>query len=254
MKIDLTGRRALVTGAGHGIGRAIALRLAEAGADVVVHYANSAEAAKDTVTAIEQTGGRAAAIQADCTREAEVEALLADTLDVLGGEIDILVNNAGHLVERRAIADMDIALWQQIIDVNVLSTFLVTRAAIPSLSATRGRIVNMGSLAGHNGGGAGSVAYATAKAAVHGFTRALAKELAADGITVIALAPGFIGQTAFHDTFTPDAARENIVAGIPLQREGTPDDVAGAVLYLVSSLGEYVTGQTLEVNGGLLMK
>ncbi|MFA9446378.1 3-oxoacyl-ACP reductase family protein [Egicoccus sp. AB-alg6-2] len=254
MQIDLSGRRALVTGAAHGIGRAIAIALAEAGADVVVHYANSADEAKQTVADIEELGRRAVAVRADATDEAEVQQLLAAATEQLGGDLDILVNNAGHLVERRPIADMDRDLWHRIIDVNVLSAFLVSRAAIPSLKRTGGRIVNMGSLAGHNGGGAGSVAYATAKAAVHGFTRGLAKELAADGITVNALAPGFIGQTAFHDTFTPDEARKGIVAGVPLQREGTPVDVAGAVLYLVSPLADYVTGQVLEVNGGLLMK
>ena len=249
MSIDLTDRRALVTGAGHGIGRAVAEKLAAAGADVVVHYGSSAGAAEKAVASITATGRKAWAVQADVTDPTAVRSLLATSVEHLGG-LDILVTNAGHLVQRCPIADMDLSLWHRIVDVNATSTFLTCQAAIPALRESRGRIVTMSSLAAHNGGGPGSVAYAAAKAAVAGFTRGLAKELAPDGVGVNAVAPGFIGGTAFHDTFTPPAAQSSIVSGIPLGRAGTADDVADAVLWLASPLAGYVTGETVDVNDG----
>lgn len=249
MSIDLTDRRALVTGAGHGIGRAIAERLAQAGADVVVHYGTSADAAEQTAAAVSATGRKAWTVQADVTDPAAVKAMVDEAVDHLGG-LDVLVTNAGHLVQRCPVVDMETELWHRIIDVNATSTFLTCRAAIAALRASGGRIVTMSSLAAHNGGGPGSVAYAAAKAAVSGFTRGLAKELAPDGVAVNAVAPGFIGGTAFHDTFTPEQAQAAIVNGIPLGRPGTADDVADAVLWLASPLAGFVTGETVDVNGG----
>jgi 3-oxoacyl-[acyl-carrier protein] reductase len=177
--------------------------------------------------------------------------MVTDAAEALGG-LDVLVNNAGHLVGRSTIADMSDEHWAKVMGVNVTSTFAATRAAIPHLRRSpAGRVVMMSSLAAENGGGAGSVAYAAAKAAVIGFTRGLAKELAVDGVTVNAVAPGFIGQTPFHETFTPPSARDSIVAGIPLGRAGTPDDVAGVTAFLASSLSSYVTGQVIDINGGM---
>jgi len=255
MEHRLDGRQALVTGGASGIGRAIALRLADAGADVVVHYGSSADQAAEVVTAIEALGRRAVAVGADLLDPAATVRLVEAVAEFFGGRLDVVVNNAGHLVGRCPIAEMDDEHWHRVIDVNVTSTFQVCRAAIPLLRAgTDPAIVNMGSVAGHNGGGPGSVAYATAKAAVHGFTRGLAKELAPDRIRVNAVAPGFIGQTPFHDTFTPPEAREAIVGGVPLGREGTPDDVADSVVFLASPAAGYLTGVTLDINGGVLFR
>ncbi len=254
MQIDLTGRRALVTGGGTGLGRAIAAALFDAGADVAVHYASSAEGAQGVVKEGEASGRRGVSVQADLTRSAGASRCVAEATDFLGG-LDILVNNAGHLVGRCKVQEMSDEFWHSVLEVNLTSAFFATRAAIAPLGAsTSGRIVNIASLAAQNGGGPGSVAYAAAKAGMLGLTKGLAKELAGQGTTVNAVAPGFIGQTPFHDTFTSGEARQNIVAGVPLQREGTPEDVAGAVCFLASDLASYMTGETLDVNGGVLSR
>ena len=248
MSNDLEGARALVTGAGHGIGRAIALGLASAGADVAVHYGHSAEAAEQTAAEIVALGRRAKTFAGDVRDPAAVAGLVGDAVDFLGG-LDVLVTNAGHLVARSPVADMSDELWHQVIDVNLTSTFLTCRAALPALIASKGRIVTMSSVAAHNGGGPGSVAYAAAKAGILGFTKGLARELGAQGVTVNAVAPGFIGGTAFHDTFTsPDAQRAQI-AGIPVGRAGTVDDVAAAVCYLAGPNAGFVSGATLDITG-----
>jgi 3-oxoacyl-[acyl-carrier protein] reductase len=245
---DLTGTRALVTGAGHGIGRAIAVGLATAGADVAVHYGQSADGAEDTAAQITSLGRRAKTFHADVRDGAQVTVLVADVVTFLGG-LDILVTNAGHLVARSPVAEMTDEHWHHVIDVNLTSTFLTCRAALPSLIASRGRIVTMASVAAHNGGGAGAAAYAAAKAGIIGFTKALAKEVGPQGVTVNSVAPGFIGGTAFHDTFTPPEAQKAMVAGIPVGRGGTPEDVAAAVVYLSSPAAGFVSGSTLDLTG-----
>jgi 3-oxoacyl-[acyl-carrier protein] reductase len=251
MAFDLLNTRALVTGAGHGIGRAIAVALAEAGADVVVHYGHSADGAAETVAAIEGKGRKALAVCADVTRTDEVSRLLAESTDFLGG-LDVLVCNAGHLVGRSPIEQMTDEHFLSTMDVNLVATFRTCRAAIPYLRrSSAGRIVTMSSLAAHVGGAGGAVAYAAAKAGILGFTKGLAKELAGDRITVNAVAPGFIGQTAFHDTFTTPEGRAAAVAGIPLQREGLPADVAASVVYLASPEAGFVTGTTMDIDGGV---
>lgn len=248
MQIDLTGKTALVTGGNIGIGRAIALALAESGADVALTY--FLHGGDETAHAIEALGRRAIAVRMDATSSAEVNQTIAQIALQLGGHIDILMNNAGGLVGRSTIAEMSDDLWQRVIAVNLSSTFYCTRAALPYMQ-TGGRIVNNGSIAGHHGGGNGSVAYAATKGAIHTFTHGLAKELAPRGITVNAVAPGFILETPFHETFTAPESQAASIAQTPLKRAGAPMDVAGAVLYLVSDLAAFVTGEIIEVNGGL---
>jgi len=249
MRIDLAGRAALVTGGNVGIGRAIALALAAAGADVAVTYLS--HDGDDTARAIQAYGRRALALKLDATDSAAVDVAAARVAEEFGGRIDILVNNAGGLIGRAAIAEMGDDLWRRVFEVNVTSAFYCIRAVLPHMASGWGRVINNGSIAAHHGGGAGAVAYAAAKGAIHTLTRGLAKELAPRGITVNAVAPGFILETPFHATFTGDAARAASIAQTALGRGGSPADVAGAVLYLASDLASFVTGEIIEVNGGL---
>lgn len=238
-------RRALVTGAGHGIGEAIAVALAEAGCDVAVHYRRSAGTVAGRIEAL---GRNAIPIQADLLAPGECDRMVREAVAGLGG-LDIVVCNAGHLVGRVAVADMSDEHYARVLDVNLGTTFRTVRAAIPHLGPG-GRIVTMSSLAAHNGGGAGAAMYAAAKAAIRGLTKGLAKELAPAGVTVNALAPGFIGGTAFHDTFTPAHVQEGVIAGVPLRRAGTAAEVAAAVVWLASEGAGYVTGATIDIDGG----
>lgn len=249
MKIDLSGKAALVTGGNIGIGAAISRALAAAGARVALTYHSHVDSAQETVAQIEAEGGQAAPYALDATDSTMVNEVVGQAADSLESRIDILVNNAGHLVKRVEVRQMSDEHWHRVIDVNLTSAFYCLRAALPYMPAG-GRVVNMSSLAARNGGGPGAAPYAASKAAVIGFTRAMSKELAAKNITVNALAPGFIVDTPFHETFTGVENYDAIVGGIPLKRAGTPDDVAGTVLYLVSDLGGWVTGQVAEINGG----
>jgi 3-oxoacyl-[acyl-carrier protein] reductase len=245
----LDGRVALVTGGGSGIGKAISLALAESGAAVAVHYFSSATGANEVVGTILGKGGRALALQADLTRPGEGDRVVAETIAGLGG-LDVLVNNAGHLVQRCAIAEMPDDLFRTILDVNLTSTFLVTRAALRHmLPRSSGSIVNMSSAA-FAGGGNGSAVYATSKAAIVGFTRGLAKEVGGKGIRVNAVAPGQIA-TQFHDRFTTPEARANTVRTIPLGREGAAEEVARAVVFLASPAASFVNGEVTAINGGM---
>ncbi|WP_308639969.1 SDR family NAD(P)-dependent oxidoreductase [Paenibacillus silvisoli] len=255
MSIDLVGKAALVTGASGGIGRAIASKLADAGAMVALNYLNSREAAEEAVVAIRAQGGTAVAIQADVARAEEAARLVEEAAAAFGRPVDLLINNAGQLIQRLPNEEMTEELYGQVMDVNLKSAVFVAKAAIPGMKAAGGgSIVNMTSVAAHNGGGPGASIYAASKAAVLAYTKGLAKELAASGIRVNAISPGFIGQTAFHAAFTPVAAREATIQSIPMRREGTPEDVAGIALFLVSGLSAYLTGETIEVNGGMYMR
>lgn len=243
------GKVAIVTGGGRDIGRSISERLARDGAKVVVNYRHDEAAALETVTAIEAAGGVALAHRADATSADEVAGLIAATRAAFGDRIDILVNNAGGMVARKTMAEMDEAFFRQVIDLNLTSAFLVTKAALPLMSKG-GAIVNLASLAGRDGGGPGAVAYSTSKGAMMTFTRGLAKELGPQGIRVNSLCPGLIG-TSFHDSFSKPEGRAAVAGNTPLRREGHPDEVAAAVAYLASDDAAFLTGVNLDVNGGL---
>lgn len=243
------GCAALVTGGNTGIGAAVALALAKHGANVAITYRKGVEGAQQVVSAIEQIGCKALALQVDVTQRAAVRAAVDQAAQTLGGRIDVLVNNAGDLIRRQKLEDMEEDFWDAVIDVNLKSVFLVTQAALPYLQ--NGRIINMSSLAGFDGGGPGAAVYATAKAGIIALTRGMAKEFAPRGITVNAVAPGFIANTGFHNTFTAPEAQQGMIARTPLGRGGTPDDVAGAVLYLASEYASFITGEVIQVNGGL---
>ena len=246
MTADLAGRRALVTGGASGIGRAVAVALAAAGADVALTYLKHDPG--PVVAEIESMRRLALAVQLDARHSFDVDAAVARAAKGLGG-IDVLVNNVGGLVDRRPLAITDDAHWHHVLDLNLSSVFYTTRAVLPLLPRG-GRIVTVGAQAALSGGGTGGVPYATAKAAVEGFTRALARELGPREITVNAVAPGFIRNTPFHVVHTPEPAQRAAVAATPLRRAGEPEDVAAAVLHLVSDAASFVTGAVLDVNGG----
>ena len=251
MEINLLGKTAFVTGGNIGIGRAVSLSLARCGVDVALTYFSHQEEGEATVEAIQEIGRKAFAFKLDATNGEHVSEVVGQVAQALGGHIDILMNNAGHLVGRSPIVDMTDEHWFKTINVNLTSTFYCTRAVLPFMNTGWGRIVNMSSLAARNGGGNGATAYAASKGAVIAFTRGLCKEVAEQGITVNAVAPGLILETPFHDTFNTEAGIQGAVNSTPLKRGGRPDDVAGAVLYFVSELGSFITGEILEINGGL---
>jgi len=246
--IDLTAQRAIVTGASTGIGRAIAIALARAGADVAIHYGSSRKEAEETARGVESHGRRAVLVQADFRDPTAAGKAVEAAVQALGAPIDILVNNAGSLVRRSAVEEMDAELWQEVIALNLSSVFFATKAALPYLG-DGARIVNVSSVAARHGGGPGAFAYAAAKGGVMTLTRGLAKELASRNIRVNAIAPGVI-ETPFHDKFSTPEQLETFRKGIPLGRLGTSEECAGAVLYLVSPLASYVTGQSIDINGG----
>jgi 3-oxoacyl-[acyl-carrier protein] reductase len=246
--IDLTGRTALVTGGNSGIGRAIVLALAGAGADVALTY--HSHGGSETSDAVAALGRKGIAVEMDGTGSLEVRRAVDEAARYLDGHIDILVNNAGGLIARLPVPDMSDEFWHAVIDLNLSSVFYVTRAALAFMTTGWGRIVNVASIAAHNGSGPGTSAYTAAKGGVVAMTRALAKELAPRGITVNAVSPGLILETGIHEKLTPPESMRATIAQTPLQRGGVPGDVAGAVLFLASDLASFVTGDTIGVNGG----
>ncbi|SHE51719.1 3-oxoacyl-[acyl-carrier protein] reductase [Kaistia soli DSM 19436] len=248
MPIDLEGQTALVTGGASGIGRAIVEALLASGARVAFTYSSSREAAEDIVAKAPKD--RARALFADLKEENAASMAVAAT-NAAFGTIDIAVANAGGLIQRSRVSDCSLALWNEAMALNLTSAFLTARAVIPQMVEARsGAIVLMSSLAAHDGGGMGATHYAASKGGVSTLSRALAKELGPDGIRVNAIAPGLIG-TQFHDRFSTAEGRKTTVDRTPLRREGRPEDVASAVLYLVSPMSSFLTGEIIEVNGGL---
>lgn len=243
---------AWVTGSSTGIGRAAALALAREGCRVAVHYNSSEAEAAEVVREAEALGREAMAVGGDVSEPGEVRRM-AGEIEARFGGVDILVNNAGALVQRTPFKEITPELWDRVLDVNLKSVLLCSQAVLPMMERRGGgRIVNVTSVAARNGGGPGSAAYATAKAGVSNLTRAMAKELLPDGIIVNAVAPGVI-TTPFHDRYTPPEARRKLAGTIPMGREGSPDEVSGAVVFLASPAAGYVVGEILEVNGGQLM-
>ena len=244
----LEGQVAIVTGASRGIGRAIAFALASEGANVVVNYASSAGAAEEVVAEIKASGGEAIAIHADVSQEAQVDGLFKSAIDAWG-RVDILVNNAG-ITRDTLLLRMKLADWQSVIDLNLTGVFLATRAVSKiMLKQKSGRIINIASVAGQMGN-PGQGNYSAAKAGVIGFTKTVAKELASRGITVNAVAPGFIATDMTADLANTD----EILKFIPLGRYGKPEEIAGMVRFLASDpAAAYITGQVFNVNGGMVM-
>lgn len=245
----LEGKTALVTGASRGIGKAIALRLAKEGANIAINFAGNVAAAEEVKAAIEADGGKAILVQADVSDSAAVDAMVKTVVDTFGG-IDILVNNAG-ITRDGLLMRMKGEDWDAVLNTNLKSIFLCTKAVSKLMMKKRsGRIVNMSSVVGVNGN-AGQANYSAAKAGAIGFTKSMAKELAGRGITVNAIAPGFI-QTDMTAVL-PEAVKESMAKSIPLGRLGAPEDIAGTVLFLVSDCASYITGQVINVDGGMVM-
>lgn len=245
----MNNRTALITGASRGIGRAIAAELAQRGANVVINYARDAEGAQAAVQAIIAAGGRATALQADVTDFKAAEALIKGTIEAFGG-LDILVNNAGTTRDM-LIMLMSEADWDVVLDTNLKSAFNCSKAAVKHMMRKRhGRIINITSVSGL-AGNAGQTNYSASKAGLVGFTKALAREVAARNITVNAVAPGFVPTTLTNDL--PADIKEATLKAIPLGRWGTPEEIAHAVAFFASDEAAYITGQTLSVDGGMVM-
>jgi 3-oxoacyl-[acyl-carrier protein] reductase len=251
--MDLTGRVALVTGASSGIGAATARVLADLGARVALGYHRNAAGAEETRKGIEAGGGTAIALKADVRRPDEIRSLVEQTAGALG-PIDILVNNAGSLVERQGIRQVTEARLSEIFTLNVTSAVMAAQAVVPAMmERRRGAIINVVSIAGHTGGGPGAGAYSSSKAALATYSKAMAKELAPHGIRVNAVAPGVI-DTPFHELFSTPEMLRNFVATIPLGRLGTSEECATVIAFLASDAASYLIGETIEINGGQLMR
>jgi len=241
-----------VTGSSTGIGRAIALEFAEHGANVVVHGNSNPAEAEVTLKEVQDKGAKAILVLGDVTDRNQVDRMVAEIKETFN-RIDILINNAGTMVKRARIEELDHETLNKIMNINFTSVFHVTQAVLPLMKQQeKGSIINMTSIAARNGGGGGAVAYAAAKAAVSTFTRGLAKELVHDHIRVNGIAPGII-TTPFHDRYSTPELRKGMAGQVPMGREGSPKEIAGTALYLASDYASYITGEIIEVNGGLLM-
>jgi 3-oxoacyl-[acyl-carrier protein] reductase len=247
-----SGEVVWVTGSSTGIGRAAAIGFAEQGCRLVVHYNSSEDQAREVVGKIEEAGGDVLLLKGDVSNSGDVKRMVGEIQDRYG-RLDVLVNNAGGLIERRTLEEMTEDLWDRVMEVNLKSVYLCSQAVLPMMKRQgKGKIINVTSVAARNGGGPGSVAYATAKGGVSTLTRAMAKELISEGILVNGIAPGVI-TTPFHDRYTPPEIREQLAKSIPIGREGTPEETIGAVLFLASPAADYLVGEIIEINGGQLM-
>jgi len=246
---SLSGRTALITGASRGIGRATAARLAREGARIAVNYKGNTKAAEETKRLVEQAGSKAALVQGDVSAEADADRIVKEAVAFGEGKLDILVNNAGTTRDDLLIR-MTPEQWDTVLDLNLRGAFLVTRAAMrPMMKARFGRIVNVSSVAGV-AGNAGQANYASAKAGLIGFTKTVAREMATRNITCNAVAPGFVPTDLTNALIKQ--MEETILKQIPLGRFGTVEDVANAIAFLVSEEASYITGQVLQIDGGMV--
>ncbi|SFE01043.1 SDR family NAD(P)-dependent oxidoreductase [Flavobacterium phragmitis] len=245
----LKGKVAVVTGGARDIGRAVSLKLAKEGANVVINYFDNEDDAKETIRLIEEIRGKGIYVQGDATNLTDISNLVEKTKTAFGEKVDILVNVAGGLFARKTIDEIDVDFYNLIMDVNFKSAVFVTKAFVP-LMGEGGAIVNFASQAGRDGGGPGAFLYAASKGAVSTFTRGLAKELGPKGIRVNAINPGMIA-TRFHDDFTKDQVRVNVANATALRREGRADEVADLVAYLASEESSFLSGNNIDINGGL---
>jgi 3-oxoacyl-[acyl-carrier protein] reductase len=245
---SLNGKIAIVTGGSRDIGRQTALKLAGAGAKVCINYNKDKSLADETLQLIRDKGGDGIVVQGDMTKSGDVKQLIDACVQAYGSVIHILVNVAGGLMARKPLADLDEQFWDAVIDVNLKSAYLTSRAAVPYMTEG-GAIINFSSQAARDGGGFGALAYATAKGGILTMTRGLAKELGPKGIRVNCVSPGMIN-TTFHNTFTKPEVRTNVAAATPLRREGEASEVADLVLYLASDASSFINGESIEINGG----
>ena len=248
---DLKGKRVLVTGSSSGIGAATAKMFAQQGCFVGVHYFRTKEGGEETFAQVNKVSD-GCLLKADLRDKNEVTKLIQDFVKKAGG-IDILVNNAGSLIARQFFTDAAEEYFDDAFATNVKSVFLAAQAALEYLKKSKGCIVNIGSIAGHNGGAGGGGIYASAKAAVATMTIAMAKEFAPFGIRVNSVMPGLI-ETRFHEQFSTPERRKQVAAETPLGRNGKAEDVAKAILFLASDAAGFITGEYIAVNGGLYMR
>jgi len=245
----LAGKTALVTGAGRGIGRATAIRLAADGAHIAINYKGNTAAAEETKRAVEAVGSEGALIQGDVSLDADAERVVKEALAFGGGRLDILVNNAG-ITRDNLLLRMSAEEWDAVLDLNLRGAFLVTKAALrPMMKQRAGRIVNVSSIAGVVGN-PGQANYSAAKAGLIAFTKTVAREMASRNITANAVAPGFVPTDL--TSIVPQGVQDAMLAQIPLARFGTAEDVANAIAFLASDDASYITGQVLVVDGGMV--
>jgi 3-oxoacyl-[acyl-carrier protein] reductase len=249
----LIGKNVLITAGAQGIGESITKHFIDSGANVAIHYYSSVETANKLKAYAKSNNVKAVVINGDLTKEEDANILVKKTVEALGS-LDVLINNAGSLVARKLLNDMETEFWHRVMDINLTSMMFVTRAASAHLSKNDdSSIVNLASLAGRKGGHPGSLAYATSKGAILTFTRALSTEFGPQGIRVNAITPGLILGTSFHNTHTTKESANATISGIPIKRAGNADDVARAVLFLASEYDGFISGATLDINGGVYM-
>jgi len=249
---NLKGKKVFISGGEQGIGWATAELLIKAGCDIYIHYHSDESGPKELVKLANSLGQKAAYHYGDLTQEKETQQLLQNAAEFLGA-IDILINNVGGIVGRKWLGEIDHQFWQKVIDVNMTTMLNVTQSALPFLKAAKegASIVNLASLAGRSGGHSGSLVYSATKGAILTWTRSLAAELGEHGIRVNAVAPGLILGTRFHNRHTTKESADETIKAIPLGRAGTAEDVARAITFLASEYNGFISGATLDINGGI---